>query len=812
MKRKILLLFVYSLAIIVFATAIWLSQVNDYQQDGEMNIPTLTAPVRVVRDDFAVPYVYAENLDDAIRAQGFLVAQDRLYQIEFVRYLSQGRLAELIGGPGVQADVLHRVVGLPRLGRQLAEVIDPEHRRILGLYLEGLNAYIEGYKKEHQLGLQIVGIEPQPWTIEDMTTLLYFTNWSSTANLNSELVAAAVIDQIGPEKADEISQVSINPDVGVPVYPLPATSNAPLVGARQGELQIGLEGLWGKGSGSIELGSNHWAVAPSRSASGAAIYAGNPHIDSRTLPGIWYPMGIITPELRVVGAAGPGAPGFAVARTDNVAFGVTNSYGDAVDLYIETVDPENPDNYLEGSRSIPFEIVDEVIRVRNRKSGLFVEQSLRIRFTKRGPVISDHGITLNDAHVMSLRWAATETVGDDKGLIPLILAQNVAEFEEAVAGVTSPYNYTAVDSDGSIAHFTAGRIPVRRRGDGSRPLRVASGYDTWKGIIPPQDMPRSVNPERGWLGNANHRTLPKNYPYRYSTHFAHVWRYERMLELLDPPGKTMPEDHWRYMLDVKNKMAQQIVPLMSKALSEDSETAWIAADLRAWDYMDDPEQRAPLLFQTVYRQFLRYTYNDDLGVALTGRLLDNQYYWQDRMAMLIRDNENPFFDDRNTFRRETRDDIFRKAAVSAMRELTSRIGEDRDSWTWGELHTVTFKSPIVPVDAAANLLGGGTHPKEGSGETLNRAKFKLSKPYRSTFIDSMRFVADMGDPDKVMGVVSGGVSGRQFDPHLKDQMELWLTGEPNYWWFSDAAIEEHAVSELLLLPDPEALTEQAVAD
>ena len=527
----------------------------------------------------------------------------------------------------------------------------------------------------------------------------------------------------------------------------------------------------------------------------------NPHLDSRTLPGIWYPMGIITPEYRIVGAAGHGSPGFAVARTGDIAFGVTNSYGDAVDLYIETIDPANPDNYLEGNKSIPFTVVDETFLVRIGRSDGFYAESARVRFTKRGPVISDHGLTLDDGRVISMRWAVAENMSGEYGLTSLMLAKNLAEAEAAVAQIDAPYNYTIATAEGDIGHFTAGRIPNRKVGDGSRPLPVTSGEDDWAGVIPAAAMPKTTNPQRGWVGNANHRTLPADYPYEYSTYFAHSWRYDRMLELLDVPAQTTPLEQWGYMFDVKNVMAERIVPYMIRALAVHRDTGWIAAYLRQWDFNDEADAIAPLLFQAIYRNFVIMTFKDDLGEDLATKMLDSQYYWQERVLLMLADNESLWFDDRNTFSVETRDDLFYVAAKAAMQELEARTGKKPGKLTWGDLHTVTFASPLVPGKAAASIIGGGTFAKDGSGETLNRAKFKLSKAYDSVFIDSMRFVADMGDPDKVMGVVSGGVSGRLFGEHLKDQMELWRTGEPVYWWYSDRAIEQNTESELILLPD-----------
>jgi penicillin amidase len=254
------------------------------------------------------------------------------------------------------------------------------------------------------------------------------------------------------------------------------------------------------------------------------------------------------------------------------------------------------------------------------------------------------------------------------------------------------------------------------------------------------------------------------------------------------------------MRDAKNMMAVRVAPLMSAALKARPDTVELGELLAGWDYIDEPSAAAPAIFQSVYRHFATRVFEDDLGPELTARYLGMYYAWHERLALLLDEPTSDWFDDQRTPERESRDELFHRAAVDALAELKPLLGDDPARWQWGKVHTVTFFSPLVPGKSAAGMLGGGTHPKEGSGETLNRATYKWGKPYEAATIASLRFVADLGDPDKVLGVLTGGASGRQFDPHLKDQTAAWLSGEPRYWWFSDAAIAEHKVSELTLRP------------
>lgn len=792
--RRVLVSVVLLLVLLLAGGYAWFWQADQYQRDGTLKLTVLDAPVRVVRDEQGIPYIYAQSLDDVFRAQGFVTAQDRLFQIEFTRYLSHGRLAELIGEAGLGVDIPLRVAGVPRHAERHAALLQGEEKRRRELYLEGLNTYIRDYTDEHPVGLMILGITPQPWTLADTVALSYFLNWSSSANLDAELISQAILNQVGPEKAAQIAQLTVNPDDESERSAQPV-SVARLDGLRPG--------VWlAREPRPMQLGSNNWVMSAARSAGGAPVVVNDPHIDSRSLPGIWHPVGLITPELRAIGVAGAGIPGLAVARTDRIAYGITNSYGDAMDLFAETQDPANPDHYLEGDRSLPFEIIEDSVRILERGTGPgFRDMPLRIRLTRRGPVISDHDMGLESGKLLSLRWAVPEAMrADDTGGTDLMLARSVAEARDIIARVNAPYNYVVADVDGNIAHFTGGRVPIRLQGDGSAPLPVTDSSEAWGGIIPAAQLPAVVNPPRGWAGTANHRTLPADYPFTYSTYFASSWRYRRIMELLDGTGSISAEDHWRFVWDSKNTMAAQLAPIMADALATDDATREMGEVLRAWDARDEADAIAPTIFQTTYRQFARLTFEDELGADVAARMLDSYYFWQERLARLCRDNENIWFDDVTTSARETRDDLFIRAALLAQDELTERLGPDLQGWQWGKLHTITFFSPIIPGKFAADILGGGTSPMEGSGETINRATYLYGEPYDSVYIASMRFVADLADPDKVMAVVSGGVSGRQFDPHLKDQLEAWKSGQPSYWWFSDAAIDAHTQRELRLEP------------
>ncbi|MBW2179213.1 MAG: penicillin acylase family protein, partial [Deltaproteobacteria bacterium] len=517
----------------------------------------------------------------------------------------------------------------------------------------------------------------------------------------------------------------------------------------------------------------------------------------------WYPCGLITPEGRAVGVMIPGIPGMVIGRNDYCSIGVTNAYGDTQDLYVETIDPGNPDRYLEGTKSLPFEIIEETLKIKDKEAPQgFREEKIKIKLTKRGPVISDVTPDLKTDKVITMRWSMFESMSPSLGFRTLISAQNVQDIRESLSSVsTIMLNFVFADTQGNIGWQTSGRIPIRSGGNGLVPFEVKSSSDNWTGWIPFNDMPHSYNPEKGWLGTCNHKIIKSDYPYYYSSHFSPSYRYRRLKELLDSPGVKTVDDHWRFQRDTMNLMAKQIAPIMEKALSAHEDTKKMGEVLAQWDFMDDPDKAGPTVFQAVFREFALLTYQDELGVELAEAMLNVWYFWQERLNSMILTGVSPWFDNGNTKdKKESMNDLFHQAALSVKEELGAKYGKNPKDWLWGKAHLMEFVSPIRRKGFGKGFIGAGSHPAPGSQETLYRGYYKFTKPYNVYVPASLRMVADLGDNDKILAVLPGGVSGRLFDKHMKDQVKPYMNGDKMYWWFSDSAIKEHAKHTLILSP------------
>ncbi|MCJ7808962.1 MAG: penicillin acylase family protein, partial [Desulfobulbaceae bacterium] len=317
-----------------FAIRWFLPYLNDYQRDGEVILPGLEKSVTVKRDEKGMAYIYAENVHDAMMAQGFVTAQDRLFQMQLTRLFAQGRIGELAGEKARNLDIRMRTIGIHRIAKKQEAILNSQTRDYFQWYVDGVNGFIKGCPKDAQLEFKLAGNKPETWTVADSLSVLYYFGFSTSANIQTEVVAQMLIEAVGPDKAMEIMPLNINPD-----DPSDSGDHSRHVpGVSSGFALSDYEKLLAMtGDRSLRVGSNNWVVSPALSPGGKPILAGDPHLDTRILPGVLYPLGMITPEFRVVGAMIPGLPGFAIGRTSHISIAMTKNDGDMQDLYVETV-------------------------------------------------------------------------------------------------------------------------------------------------------------------------------------------------------------------------------------------------------------------------------------------------------------------------------------------------------------------------------------------------------------------------------------------------------------------------------------------
>lgn len=784
--KKIIIALLAILVLGILGVVIYLSTANNFKRAGTFEIATNDFPIKIQRDEHGVAYILAQTKADAFRGQGFVMAQDRLFQVEFYRALIKGEGARLVGKSMLQSDIKMRVLNLVGNAQRHYQYLDDETKQVLDWYCQGFNAYLEAGTDEFPLELSALGMKPQPLTPEEIVAVTHFVGLFHSQNLDDEVLSLNMASRTN--LASDLLPLSINLDRTKPLNFSTDTAFADTKNQKEAVYQQFPATLVAY----PKLGSNNWAVAGKKSASGKPILSNDPHVDSRILPGMFYPIGLFCPEFKAVGIATPGIPGLLSGRNEYVSFGVTNGYGDSQDLFIEQTEG---DYYILDGEKTAFDVRKEIIEVKDTTS---VE--IKIRATKNGPVISDFAVfnVLTD-DVVSLRWSVAETKSNSIGFDRLLQTKNVFEFREVLKGMDNVFfNFAIADVEGNIAHQSTGLIPIRAAGKGEVPSKANHG-ESWLGFIPKDSLPHMVNPDRGWIGTANNDTRPDEYPYYYSNHFSPYYRYQRMTEVLAQNKTFTPEDLWALTLDVKNKQAEAFAPIFAAALQQHESTNDLAKILQAWDYRENIESVGAAVYNVVYNELLYLVLNDELPDDLEDMYWQNVYYWNQRVDDFIL-TEHEFIDNKNTPQTETRTDLIIEAGLKTKALLNERLGNNQAQWTWGKIHTVHFVSPLRTKGFGSGLLGAELWPKAGSNQTLNRGAFvkNTNRQFETSWFGSFRMVADMNDTEKMIGILAGGSAARVFHPYYKSQLEKWNNGEWIYYWLSKEKIEEHTKFELTL--------------
>lgn len=801
------------------------ARLNGYLAEGEVAAPGLGAPAVIRRDDNGTPYIFAKTYRDAVFAQGFALGQDRLFQMEMLRRFARGELAAVAGPALLPADRRARVMGFRRLAEARLAALDGPSRAELEAFAAGLNAFITARPEDAPQELVLLGLERlRPWTALDVLSIVYAQSYYfSIPMLDGEIIAQGLLERFDGDKskAEAFFPFVENPDApgsGAARDAARAESARSYV-----DLELDLrEPVFGGEPGAPQLepeasgaGSNNWAFAGARTG-GPAVFANDPHLDIRSLPGPWHPVGLFTEDgIRAVGA-NIGLPGIVVGRTAETAFGVTIGYMDNLDLYVEEIDPARPGYYREAGEWVRAERLEEPIEV--LRDGVLETEQLIVYLTPRGPILPNDALVGAPGKALSVRWslAAPEMATRPYYRFePLLRAKSAAAAVAAMERLSeAALNFVAGDRQGRIGRRSTGFLPDRVGVDGFTPTPAAAAEAAWAGYLSGAALPGELDPARGWTGSANHAVAPADFGRPFSDIASPGYRYERMRSLFNPPGRLDARLAAQAQRDLVNLHAERIVPLILTALDTEPEpepSAVIAAEiLRGWDRRDDGEAAAPLIFQQILREAATQLYLPSLGPVLAERMLKRREFWQQRFEKAMLAGEGALLTEAGFEGKYGRDVLLRRATLAAMTRLEKLLGPDPRRWRWSDALQVRFEGPL-PAPAAwegvAAPLGLRYVRISGSSETLDRAHTAFFRPDPDSPLEavdsaaSLRLVVDLADQEKVAATLAGGVTGRTMHPHLDDQIAVWRRPDAtNYWWFSEEKIKERAVATLTLTP------------
>ncbi|GIV61717.1 MAG: penicillin amidase [Rhodothermaceae bacterium] len=734
--------------------------------EGTITIPALEHPVTVVRDERGVPHIFAASDRDAVVAHGYVTAQDRLFQLDFIPRVASGRLSEAFGPAALESDRFLRRTGMEWGAQRALRELEAQggiEYDLLRWYAEGVNAYLDGLDAaDLPFEFRLLGYRPDRYGPLQTIRLLQFMNYDLSWRTDDPGYAAL--------------QAEMDPADYARLYPRYATLYRPIVpSSPERAMEEGAAAPWpphvraavatlnrmeaqrkrlagSLGEGFIEgKGSNNWAVNGARSATGAPILAGDMHL-ALTLPAIWYEVHLVTPTMNTYGVAVPGAPLPVEAFNDHVGWAFTNTGSDQIDHYALDLDSTRTRYRYEGAWR-DLEVVLDTIRV---KGGASVVDTLY--YAHFGPVTMDaHG-------AVAIRWTA-HTPGHTLGALwGMNHARDLASFEEAIRQWDTPMqNILYAGVDGHIAIRSTGYLPIRRGGHGAGLLDGTTGAFEWVGRVPFEELPHAVDPARGYLTSTNQQPAGPEYPYYLGHDWRAAYRSLRIDELLRSKAAHRVEDLMAYQADVHAVQRDLFVPLLDTLRALPPRTDSLRAMLAAWDGDTGVDRSQPLVLD-VFLDHLRRLAWDEPVFAGRRTPAETRLY-----LLLTEDPGSPWLDVQATPEREDAAGLLRLALDSTAVTLLRDYGRDPAAWRWGDHHHVLFRH--LTRSEALQALDRGPFEYPGFDATLSPAAGRVT-----THSASWRVVVDFSkQPPVGYGVYPGGQSGNPFSPHYDAFLDSYLS-------------------------------------
>lgn len=725
---------------------------------GEVIVNIFDKDVTVTRDEMGVPHIEATSDADLYRAQGYVQAQDRLFQMDLSRRQASGRLSEVVGKGALRTDKFFRTFSLRHAAEQSWDGYNAESQKILQWFAEGVNAYIDEVKGTNKLSFEfkLLGYEPEPWTPIDSLTIGKYMAYDLGGNWSLQAFRHWALQNYSEEEVEEL--MFSYPENAKSIIEANLTNRVQVVGAFDPEL---LPNEFN--------GSNNWVVAGSKTESGAPLLADDPHLGLSS-PSIWYQMHLKSPEQNVSGVIFAGIPGIILGHNEEIAWGVTNVNPDVQDLYIETVNPNNPYEFEYDGKWYEAEVRDEPIKI---KGGEVVD--FEVVTTKHGPVISNVMLeNENPNAVFSMQWTALEPTRELQAVVGFNKATNWEEFEEALLDFNAPaQNFVFADKSGTIAYKANGNVPIRKKGNAELPVPGNSSEYGWEGYIPYDELPRVVNPQVGYVATANNEVIDEKYPYHISNIWAQPYRYERIVELLESKEKLSVQDMKDIQMDAKNLYAKEFLPnlletLKASDLSNDYEEA--LKILEEWDYFDTARQSAPLIFHHLMANMQESLFIDEMPEDLY-KLMPGKAQILDEMLREAYAGEEVLWIEK----RGGLEKFVITSFENVMSDLSDEYGTNVNKWQWGDYHQLTFDHPVGSANKYVGmLLNAKKIPVDGSKITVMAAGYDAEGNVDHGA--SWRFVADISDLSKAEHIVGPGQSGHVKSEWYGNQIEAWADG------------------------------------
>jgi penicillin amidase len=802
--KRIMLLIVSTLIVMIAVGApggYWFITKSHPQLNGMLHVAGLQSGVEILRDPMGVPHIYAENQDDLFFAQGYVQAQDRLWQMEYSRRAGEGTLSEILGPATIKQDRVARMFGLNRAARADWEEMSESEKRTLQAFANGVNAFITTHRDNLPMEFTLLGFSPQPWQPIDTIAFAAWFAYGHSSNFANELLRTVLVERLGEQAARQL--VPDYPATGPFTIPPAAKAYSGGTPSDRPALDISLVSSdltalvdlrASLGLGDEGIGSNSWVVDGTKSVTGKPILANDGHVGIQQ-PSPWYAIGLhCAPRTDacpydVAGLAFPSAPGVVVGHNDHIAWGFTNSLADAQDLYSEEINPDNPNQVKFNGQWEDMQIVDEPIRVKGGAT-----ETLPVPITRHGPILTpvwEGAIT----QPLALQWTVLrERTTDLEAMLALDRARNWDEFREALRGWDMPSsNFLYADMDGNIGSQLAGRLPIRAQGNGMAPVPGTGEYE-WTGYIPFDELPFVLNPSTHYLAAANNAIVPPDFKYWITADWLDPYRAQRIDDLLRAKEKFSLDDTQAMQADVYSiPLAELQNHVIAVAPEGPLQTAAMEA-VKAWDGRLTTDAVGGTILEFTYQRL----YDNIFSLRMDNWLLNyyrgmTGYEWR-VVLQLLDDPASEWWGELG------RDALLKKSFGEAVDALMNQLGNTPGEWRWGRLHTATFAHPLGSVQPLNLLFNVGPISVPGGNFTVSSAGYRIGRSFGTTTISSMRMIVDLSDLGRSLQIYPPGQSGQPLNKQYADMLLPWRDGQYEPMYFDRAALDRVREGILVLLP------------
>jgi penicillin G amidase len=785
------------------------------QLDGTIRIPGLTAPVMVIRDTHGVPDIEATTLDDLFFAQGYVTAQDRLWQMDVMRRFAAGEMAELLGPALLEHDREQRILGLRAAARTATAALAPRERENFESYARGVNAFLNSHLDRLPIEFHLIGYKPQPWQVED--SLLLGARMVQDLNhgtYKSALVREKILARLGPDLTNDLfvnTSWRDRPPMGtgrrIGDEKRPSRNQKDREGDDDDdEMDSGADsnvvGLFPPalmespppGRATLVPGSNNWVVSGEHTVSGKPLLSNDMHLGHQ-MPNLWYEAHLHCGDYDVIGVTLPGVPFVIVGHNRRVAWGFTNVGPTVEDLYVEIVNEQGAYQTPKGWQ--PLEHRKEVIHVKGQP-----DVNVDVALTRHGPIITD--LIPGETRQIALRWTLYDSLHNP--FFEINLAQNWEQFQKAFAELPAPgQNVVYADVDGHIGYHATGHIPIRTTSDGSLPVSGADDLHEWKEYIPFDKLPSVYDPPSGIMATANSRISPDKYPYSISTEWDPPWRTDRIYQVLESGRKFSAADMLSLQTDVYSAFDRFCAERFVYALDHVknlSPRAQQARDLmRDWDGRLSVDSAAATIENRAQYELRRLLLEPKLGPAPKqaadkpthsdeGIFSWKSYRWFSSSIWLenVLSKQPPRWLPNGYPNYES----LLAAAVDAAVN-NPEAPKDLTQWRWGAFAPIDIEHPVLNrLPLIGRWTGPGLHDQSGGGLTI--------KQVGRTFGPSERYTADLADLDQSTLNTVTGQGGNFLSPYYMDQWKAWYEGTTFTLPFSKQAVEKMKRHQLVLSP------------